>query len=388
MSNLTQLSTFNCSTEVTYGLGAVCKLSDIIQANHFRHVLIVCDQGVKQAGLLDVVMQEMEKTKSDYTIFSDVEPNPSSATVAKGHALFAESRADFIVAIGGGSPLDTAKGISILATNGGNIVDYEGVNKMEHPGAPLCAIPTTAGTASEVTIFTVITDLERQYKLTIGGRNLAARWAIVDPELTLTLPPHLTASTGLDALVHAIESYTSTMAYPLSEALALEAIRLISANLRQAVYNGQNITARSEMLLGSLVAGLAFNNTRLGNVHAMSHPLSARFQVPHGVANSVLLLHVMEFNRLAVPDKFARIAVAMGEVEEFSTSVLRASESAVRAVQRLSQDIGIPDNFRDYHVSSEAIPDMVQDAIKSGNIAVNPRKTSIQDLQNLYEKTI
>ncbi len=195
---------------------------------------------------------------------------------------------------------------------------------------PLIAIPTTAGTASEVTSFTVITDEEREYKFTIGGVKISPKWAVVDPVLTLTLPPSVTAATGLDALVHAIESYTSKMANPITKALAREAIRKISRNLRQAVYNGDTLKYRDEMLMGSLLAGLAFNNTRLGNCHALSHPISAIYGVPHGVANAVLIPHVMEFNMKAVPELFADIALDMGENLEGLTMMKKPKKRSIR----------------------------------------------------------
>lgn len=382
------ISTFNCSTEILFGAGSIKELETVIRKEGFRKILVVCDEGIEKSGILETVVKELAKTGAEYAVFSKVEPNPSNVTVEAGLKALQEAEADLIVGVGGGSPLDTAKAISMLATNGGDITQYEGVDKFANQSMPLMAIPTTAGTASEVTIFTVITDLQREYKITIGGRKLAARWAIVDPMLTLTLPPKLTAATGLDALVHAIESYVSKKAYPLSEVLALEAIRKITSNLRTAVYNPDNLEARTSMLYGSLVAGLAFNNTRLGNVHAMSHPLSAKFHVPHGVANSVLLPHVMEFNRLAAPEKFADIAAAMSAVSDPAASVLKRSEESIAAVARLSEDIGIPKDFRDYHVTKDAIHDMAADAMKSGNIEVNPRKTQLQDLVRLYELTI
>jgi alcohol dehydrogenase len=387
--NLTGLlSTFNCSTEILFGLGAVREVSRIILENQFKSILVICDEGIEKSGILNVLLEQISKTEAECTVFSNVEPNPSTLTVEAALRVQRGCAADIIIGIGGGSPLDTAKAVSMLATNGGDITDYEGSDKFQQTALPLIAIPTTAGTASEVTIFTVITDLKRQYKITIGGRKLAARWAVVDPSLTVTLPPHITAATGLDALVHAIESYVSKRAYPLSELLALEAIRVISSNLRQAVYNGENLEARTNMLYGSLIAGLAFNNTRLGNVHAMSHPLSAKFNVPHGVANSVLLPHVMEFNRLAVPEKFAKIAIAMGESIEGSNTTLNLSLESIKAVRRLSEDIGIPGNFREYKVTKDSISSMADDAMLSGNIAVNPRKTTKEDLMTLYELTI
>jgi len=255
-----------------------------------------------------------------------------------------------------------------------------------NPSIPVVAVPTTAGTASEVTINIVITDHSRNYKLTIVSVKTAAKVAILDPLLTQSMPSSLTAATGLDALVHAIESYTSLMAYPISEVLALESIRLISTNLRPAVFNGNNLAARDAMLMGSLLAGMAFNNTRLGNAHAMSHPLSACFNIPHGVSNAVLIPHVMEFNLPAAPNKFINIAVAMGENIE-GLNRMEAAKAAVNAVWRLNQDIGIPKTLTELGAKKDAIQAMAEDAMKSGNILVNPRKTRIEDIISLYEKS-
>ncbi|MGG1660688.1 iron-containing alcohol dehydrogenase [Brevibacillus sp. NRS-1366] len=384
----TSVSAFNCSTEILFGPGVVEEVSRIINEHAFSRVLVVCDEGIERSGILDTVLAQIAKTTADCTVFSSVEPNPSTLTVDAGFHVLKDCNADLVIGVGGGSPLDTAKALALLATNGGDITDYEGMDKFPCTALPMIAIPTTAGTASEITIFTVITDVKRQYKITIGGRKLSARWAVVDPCLTLTLPPMLTAATGLDALVHAIESYVSKKAYPLSELLAQEAISVISANLRKAVYNPDNLEARTNMLYGSLVAGLAFNNTRLGNVHAMSHPLSAWYQIPHGIANSVLLSHVMEFNRLAIPEKFAKIAVLMGEASPGSDTALNLSNQSVRAVRRLSADIGIPDSFSEYKIDPESINAMADDAMKSGNIVVNPRHTTKSDLIHLYNLTI
>lgn len=386
--NLGSLSIFNCSTEILFGLGSVQELQRIIKENQLKSILIVCDEGIEKSGILDIVLEQISKTEAECTVFSDVQPNPSTLTVESGDRVLRECGADVIIGVGGGSPLDTAKAISVLATNGGDITDYEGMDKFQNTALPLITIPTTAGTASEVTIFTVITDVKREYKITIGGRKLAARWAIVDPYLTLTLPPKITVATGMDALVHAIESYVSKKAYPLSELLSLEAIQVISSSLRQAVYSGDNIEARTKMLYGSLVAGLAFNYARLGNVHAMSHPLSAKFHIPHGVANSVLLPHVMDFNKLAVPEKFAKIAIAMGESKEGSNMILNLAAESIKAVRRLSEDISLPHNFIEYQVTKESISSLADDAMLSGNINVNPRKTTHEDLVHLYQLTI
>jgi alcohol dehydrogenase class IV len=380
-----QISSFKNPTEIVYGFDSIKQLRSILDHQGFKRVLVITDPGIVKAGLLPEVTNQLEGLS--IAVFDEVEPNPSVDTCMKAHTLQRELNRDVLVAIGGGSAIDVAKVVGLLATNGGSVTEYEGIDKFAQPILPLVAIPTTAGTGSEVTIFTVITDLERQYKLTIGGFKLAPRWALVDPVMTRTLPPHITASTGLDALVHAIESYTSRMAYPISMALAREAIRLISGNLRQAVYNGDNMEARDKMLMGSLLAGLAFNNTRLGNCHAMSHPVSAMFGVPHGIANSILIPHIMEFNSLAVPELFKDIAEDMGENTE-GHSMMGKAMKAVEAVLKLSQDIQIPTRLSFFNVNKERIPEMAQDAMKSGNILINPRKTSLEDLITLYERAL
>ncbi|WP_102346437.1 iron-containing alcohol dehydrogenase [Bacillus sp. Marseille-P3661] len=378
--------TFNytCPTDIHFGPGVIKEIVDIIEQQQPKHLLIVCDEGVSKAGILDKVIDQIATVEISYTVFSDVEANPSVETVNAGRQLFEESGADFIIAVGGGSPMDVGKAIAILATNGGGIIDYEGLNKVSIPAAPLIAIPTTSGTASEVTAFTIITDLKRMYKASIGGQYVAPKWAIVDPLLTVSLPPMLTASTGMDALVHAIESYVSRWANPISDVLALEAIRKISYSLRDAVYNGNNVEARSDMMLGSMLAGMAFTHTRLGNVHAMSHPLSAHFNVPHGIANSILLPHVMEFNRVAALKKFKEIAIAMGEENLTQASDEVGARKAVEAVRSLSKDIGIPETFKDFGVKEELLPELVAGALLSGNVLVNPRSTDAKDVETIY----
>lgn len=376
---------FKNPTQVSYGLGAVNQLRSIIDEQGFKNVLIVTDKGIVNAGLVSRVTDQLKEI--NYEIFDECLPNPTVANCENALEMLRKMNAELVVAIGGGSSIDVGKAVCLLATNGGSIVEYEGIDKFSNDLLPLLAIPTTAGTASEVTTFTVITDEKRQYKLTVGGVKIAPRWALVDPEMTISLPKHITAATGLDALVHAIESYTSKLANPITKALAREAIRKISSSLRQAVYSGDNINARDNMLMGSLLAGLAFNNTRLGNCHALSHPVSAIYGVPHGVANSILIPHVMEFNSYAVPELFSDIAEDMGENTKGLTLMERAF-LAVESVKKLSVDIGIPTSFREFNVKESSIDKMAEDAMLSGNILVNPRKTTLEDVKELYKKSI
>lgn len=372
-------------TQITYGVNALKEVKKIIDGQGIKNVLIVTDPGLMKTGLIDDLLQYVNHV--NYKIFSECQPNPTVSNCNNALDMLREVNADLVIAIGGGSSMDVAKAVSLLATNGGEIKEYEGIDTFNKDLLPLIAIPTTAGTASEVTNFTVITDEEREYKFTVGGVRLAPKWAILDPMVTLTLPSHITAATGLDALVHAIESYTSKMANPITKTLAREAIRKISRNLRQAVYNGDTLKYRDEMLMGSLLAGLAFNNTRLGNCHALSHPVSAIYGVPHGVANAILIPHVMAFNILAVPELYADIAEDMGEVLD-NLTVMEKAYKAVESVRKLAKDIGIPESFESFGIDSSKIEKMAEDAMLSGNIAVNPRITRYDDVIRLYKQSI
>ena len=373
---------FRVPPEVFYGIGAAEKVGEL--AKPFgKKALIVTDPGVSGAGLLDEIKANLRSSEIRTEIFNEVEPNPSVETVEKGLKAFKDFEGDFIVAVGGGSPMDVGKAVATLYTNGGRITDYEGVGKVEKPSLPVIAIPTTAGTGSEVTINLVITDRPRKHKFPVIDKNIAAKIAIVDPVMTLSLPPQVTASTGLDALTHAIESYTCTVTHPVSEVLALEGVRLMGAYLRQAVANGKNLEARDKVMTGCLMASMAFSNTRLGNVHAASTPLGGFFDVPHGVANAILLPYVMEFNVLGDPKKFAHIAEALGE-DIYGVTELEAAYKAPQAIRKLSDDVGIPKTLKEVGVKEEGIEDMAKEAMTSGNILVNPRATRIEDIISLY----
>lgn len=379
------LGFYHNPTQITYGVNALKEVKNIIDEQGFQSALIVTDAGISETGIIKQLVKNVEHIH--YDIYNGCQPNPTVENCHDGLQMLMSVQAEVVIAIGGGSSIDVAKAIALLATNGGRIEEYEGIDTCKNNLLPLIAIPTTAGTASEVTNFTVITDKERDYKFTIGGVKIAPKWAVVDPVLTLSLPPHITAATGLDALVHAIESYTSKMANPITKALAREAICKISKHLRQAVYNGDTLKYRDEMLMGSLLAGLAFNNTRLGNCHALSHPVSAIYGVPHGVANAILIPHVMDYNLPATPELFAHIAEDMGEALEGLTT-MEQGKKAVEAVRKLASDIGIPKDFHSFGVEHSNINKMTEDALLSGNIAVNPRITTYDDIVSLYKKAI
>jgi alcohol dehydrogenase class IV len=374
---------FSLPTEIIYGWGAFDSLAEVLQKKGHKNILLVTT-GLRKAGIMPGLKQQLSDAGIKYEFFTDVEPDPSIETVEKGVAVLKEQGATAIVAIGGGSSIDAAKMISIIATNGGKVNDYEGLGKIKKPGLPLVAIPTTAGSGSEVTTFAVITDKEREFKMAIGGPEVAPSIAIVDPKLTVTVPAGLTASTGMDALTHALESYVSRTANFLTEAWSLEAIRLVGEYLRRAVLVGDDPEARDGMMLASLLGGACFSNARLGNVHAMAHPLGGIFHIPHGMANAVLLPYVIKYNALATPHKFVRVAEALGE-DVYGLPHREGALKAAEAVAKLSEDIGIPTNLKDVGADESAMDKLVEDTMKSGNVFVNPRKTSSEDIRKIYE---
>jgi alcohol dehydrogenase class IV len=383
MSDWHEPFSFTAPANVVFGPGVIARLPDLVGGLGGRAV-VVSDPGVAKAGILDRVLAGLDQAGVTAEPYPQVEPNPSVETVEAAHDLFRRTRAAFVLGVGGGSAMDVAKVVAILAAHGGGVRDYEGMGKVPGPGVPCVAIPTTAGTGSEVTIFSVITDRQRKFKMTVGSPYTVPQVAVCDPELTRSMPPALTAATGMDALTHAIESYVNTVHNPIAAALALEAIRLIGRALRAAYSNGNDLRARTEMLLASTMAAMAFARTRLGNVHAMSHPLGAHFDIPHGVANAVLLPHVMAWNMVACYDTYPAIARALGERVE-GRPPREAAAAAVEAVRLLARDLQIPERLRDLGVTREAIPAMTEDAMKSGNVLVNPRATTASDIAALFD---
>lgn len=369
---------------VRYGFGVSGLTGEEAGQLGLSRVLIVTDKGVRGAGLVDRILTSLEEAGIAYEIFDEVEPNPTTVIVERALAHLRTMGADGVVAVGGGSPMDTGKAVAFLATNGGKVTDYMSRDSVKLPPLPCIAIPTTAGTSSEVTNNVVFTNPETHYKFGIGSPNAAAARALIDPELTLTMPPSLTAATGMDALTHALESYISKGAYDLTEVLALEAIRLIGHWLPVAVRAGQNHQARERMMMACLLGGVAFNQSRLVIVHPMSHPVSGWCGTPHGVANAILLPHVMAFDVDYAQEKFARIAKALG-VDTKGMSTAEAAHAAVDKVRRMNEELGIPPNLSAVGARTELIPAMTADAMKSGNIPLNPRPTTYEDVVAIYE---
>jgi len=377
--------TFRAAPEITFGAGSVQQLGQKLKNYGVQKILLVVDQGFAQKGPLAKVTEPLEKEGIKFAVFDRVEPEPRVETADECGSLAKKEKFDFIIGVGGGSAMDTAKAAAILATNEGRAKDYQGLNKVPRPGLPKGMIPTTAGTGSEVTFTAVFINEAEKKKAGINSPYLFPEIAVLDPELTLSLPPAVTAYTGMDALAHAIESFTSLQANFLSEMFSLEAVRKIMKNLRSAVENGQDLNARSEMLMGSLLAGIGLANAGVTAVHSLSYPLGGSFRVPHGVGNGLLLPAVMEYNALSSPGRFARLAEAM-EIEIKGLSVAEAALRSVEGVKKLAQDIEVPLRLSDLGVPKSALPWMAEEALKVVRpLENNPRPISKEDALWIYE---
>ena len=388
MKNYAQGFSFYLPTKTLYEYGGIKnKLADEIKVLNTSSVLLVTDKGVLGAGLLKDVEEALQEADITYKIFDGVEPNPSTDTCYEAYEMAKSVDAGALVAVGGGSPMDVAKTTAILMTNGGNLDDYEGFERFKNDPLPMLAIPTTAGTGSEVTPFAVITIRARNYKMTIMSYRFLPKVAFLDPTVLMSIPPHIAASTGMDAFVHAFESFINTVSSPITDAYGVEAMRLIGKYLRPFVANRTNKEAAGAMMVASNLAGVAFGVARLGNVHAMAHPLGGFFNVPHGVANAILLPHVARFNMLADTGKYKRVAELLGEdVSRLTDS--EAAPLAVEAIEKLSNDVGIPKRLSEFGVTEDKIPDMAKDAMLSGNVKINPRSTTLQDIIDLYHAAL
>jgi alcohol dehydrogenase class IV len=370
------------------GSGAAEQIGAQCQQRGLKRGLIVTDQIMQKIGLVEKVEAVLGQHDITSVVYAGVNSEPVVEFVQEGLNLFKENNCDFLVAVGGGSPIDTAKAISVMTTNPGSIEQYKGIGKINTPGAPLVALPTTAGTGSEATVYTVITDTKTDVKMLIGSPHLMPDIAVVDPLLTLSSPPGVTAATGVDALVHAIEAYVSVKAQPMSDIFCISAIELISQNIRQAWSNGNNQDAREKVMLGALQAGIAFSNSSVALVHGMSRPIGAYFHIAHGVSNAALLGVVTEFSLIGNPVRYAHIAKAMGEQTD-GLAYMDAADLAVKAINRLIRDIKVP-SLRELGVEEEKLmrlaPSMADAAIDSGSPANNPRKPTKQEIIDLYSR--
>ncbi|WP_455790927.1 iron-containing alcohol dehydrogenase [Clostridium butyricum] len=351
-----------------------------------KKALIVTDKFLKdmEGGAVELTVKYLKEAGLDVVYYDGVEPNPKDVNVIEGLKIFKEENCDMIVTVGGGSSHDCGKGIGIAATHEGNLYDYAGIETLVNPLPPIVAVNTTAGTASELTRHCVLTNTKKKIKFVIvSWRNLPLV-SINDPMLMVKKPAGLTAATGMDALTHAIEAYVSKDANPVTDASAIQAIKLISQNLRQAVALGENLEARENMAYASLLAGMAFNNANLGYVHAMAHQLGGLYDMAHGVANAMLLPHVERYNMISNPKKFADIAEFMGE-NISGLSVMEAAEKAINAMFRLSEDVGIPKSLKEMGVKQEDFDHMAELALLDGNAFSNPRKGNAKDIINIFK---
>lgn len=377
---------FSVPQEIIVGKGSLARLPEAAEKLGGKHGFIISGPHLNKMGIVASCSESLENAGIKVDAYTETEGNPSVETVEKAAAAFCKSGADFIIALGGGSPMDVAKAVGVVARYGGSITEYEGGDRVPGDIIPLIAIPTTAGTGSEVTAFSVITDHSRNYKLTVFSYKLIPAYAILDPELLTTAPVSVAAACGIDAMVHALEAYISKDASPFSDAMAEKALELIGKNIRRYVADRTDIEAAEAMITGSLFAGIAFSWARLGDVHAMSHPVSAYFNVPHGVANAILLPTIVEYNALADRGKYLKlfnyISLTPASEAEFEPFML------VDLLTELNEQLGIPGSLGEVGVTADEFDAMADDAMKSGNIAVNPRSTTKKDVLSLYEKAL
>jgi alcohol dehydrogenase len=369
------------------GVGAHKETTNQVKVLGGKKALIVTDAFLAKSGMAGEIKTLVEAAGAEAIVWGGAEPNPTDINVHDGLKVFQDNNCDMIISLGGGSSHDCAKGIGIVATNGGHIRDYEGVDKSSKAMPPFIAINTTAGTASEMTRFCIITDTDRKVKMAIVDWRVTPNVAINDPLLMVGMPPALTAATGMDALTHAVEAYVSTAATPVTDSAALMAIKLISKYLRSAVANGTNMEARDKMAYAEFLAGMAFNNASLGYVHAMAHQLGGFYNLPHGVCNAILLPHVCNFNLIASPERFADIAAAMGENIE-GLSARDAADVAIEAIQQLSVDVGIPTGLSELGVKEEDLQVMAENAMKDACSLTNPRLATLEDVIQIYKNAM
>ncbi|MBD5210810.1 MAG: lactaldehyde reductase [Bacteroidales bacterium] len=376
--------------EVSYfGPGARKVLPEVVARLGKKKALVVTDAGLVKFGVAGQVTEILDANNIPYEVFSDVKPNPTVTNVKNGIEAFKKADADFLIAIGGGSSIDTAKAIGIVVNNPefADIISLEGVAPTKNKSVPMIALPTTAGTAAETTINYVIIDEEKQKKMVCVDPNDIPAVAIIDAELMYSLPKSLTAATGMDALTHAIEGYITKGAWSMSDMFEIEAIRMISRHLPVAVENPTNAEARDGMAVAQYIAGMAFSNVGLGLVHGMAHPMGSLFDIPHGVANALLLPTVMEFNMPACLDKYPDIARAMGVNTEGMTKE-EASQAAVDAVRALAVKVGIPQHLTELGITEKDIPALAEQALADVCTPGNPREVTLDDIKALYAKVL
>ena len=385
---MTQLRTFEVPTVMKHGLGAINALADEVKSLGMKRPLLVTDPGCVAAGLLDQAIAPLKAAAVDTVVFDRVAPNPGIALVDEGAAIYAGEGCDGLIGLGGGSAMDTAKAIGVVASNGGSILAYEWADPqpIKRRIPPTICVPTTAGTGSEVTLWAVITDPERKIKFNVGGAAEIGAWvALIDPLLTVGLPAPVTAATGMDALAHAIECYTCAYAQPFADSVALLAMEYVGQYLRVAYAQGQNLEARYKMSMAAMLGGMAYGKESAGAAHAMSQSAGGVHDVPHGALTARVLGPVMEYNFMGEPQKFARIAQALGE-DVRGLSVWQAAERACDAVNRLIEDVGIP-TLHEMGFSEDEIPMLARIAYADPQTIGNPRDLTEEAYRGIWRAT-
>lgn len=373
--------------EFVYGVGALGEAGRYAKHYGARKVLVVTDPGVVEAGWADGVFRSLNAAGVAWEVFQDVTPNPKEHEVAAGARLYSAAGCDVIVAVGGGSPMDCAKGIGAVSANGGDVLGFEGVDEVPTPGPPLICVPTTAGSSADVSQFAIITDTERRLKIAIVSKTMVPDAALVDPETTTTMPADLTAATGLDAFAHAVEAYVSNASSPITDLHALEAVSLVSGHLADTVADPMNLALRDKMMLGSLYAGLAFSNASLGLAHAMAHALGGLRGMPHGLCNAVLLEHVVGFNYSAAAERYDRIAAVMG-VDLAGLNAQARKNELLSAIRTLREDAGVGCVLGDQGIAKGDIPRLAANAVRDLCLATNPRSATTKEIERLYEAAL
>ena len=369
------------------GEGGLANAVTYITEQKFKKALIVTDKVLNKQGVVDLFTHLLTEQGIESIIFDRVKANPTITNVNEGLNTLKQCHCDFVVSLGGGSPHDCAKGIALVARNGGEIADYEGVDQSKLPQLPLIAINTTAGTASEMTRFAIITDEKRHVKMAIVDKHTTPVLSINDPSLMLSMPASLTAATGMDALTHAIEAYVSTAATPITDAVALKAIELINDNLPTAVTEPEDMFAREQMAYAQFMAGMAFNNASLGYVHAMAHQLGGFYDLPHGVCNAVLLPHVQRYNAQVSAKRLKDVATSMG-VDTSEMSDQQGAEAAIQAIETLARKVGIPEGLEMLDVKVSDIPLLAENALKDVCGLTNPKQASHAEICAIFKAAL
>lgn len=369
------------------GQGAVDDAINDIKTLGFKHALIVTDKPLVSIGIVGSIAEKLGQVGLSVTVYDGVHPNPTVSNVEAGLKLLRDNHCDCVISLGGGSPHDCAKGIALVAANGGTIGDYEGLDRSAKPQLPLIAINTTAGTASEMTRFCIITDEARHIKMAIVDKHVTPLLSVNDPELMLKKPKGLTAATGMDALTHAVEAYVSTAATPITDACAVKAMELIRDNLRTAVAHGDNLEAREQMAYAEFLAGMAFNNASLGYVHAMAHQLGGFYDLPHGVCNALLLPFVQEYNAQVAAPRLKDVAKALG-VDVSAMTDAQGAQAAIDTIKQLAADVGIPANLASIGVKEEDIPVLATNALKDACGITNPKQASHEEICQIFKNAM